>query len=306
LPTSEVFESSVVYAKELDLTLELIREWIDSSDQVMRQYLRWQFLGRSKYYRPFTIFACHRAVSSKRIDEELIRIAAVIELFHNMSLIVDDILDRSRTRRNRQSLHCRFGFLPALMTAGFITASGFRLISDSPFAIRCLSELVERLGIAECVQWRLRRQPLGVEDWRSIAGEDTGSMFEICACLGARSESFRRFGNLLGILYHGCDDVCDLQHNEALDGGGEEDVRDGILTLPVAIAIRDPAVAVRFRTGSNKDKMLITSNLRAALPDASAYLDSIAAEARSEASKISLNTKPLIELVNYTRSLTSI
>ena len=39
-------------------------------------------------------------------------------------------------------------------------------------------------GAAECLQWRLRRQPLGLEDWRAIAGEDTGSMFEICAALG--------------------------------------------------------------------------------------------------------------------------
>ena len=32
---------------------------------------------------------------------------------------------------------------------------------------------LKRLGVAECMQWRLRRQPLGVEDWRKIAGEDT-------------------------------------------------------------------------------------------------------------------------------------
>jgi hypothetical protein len=43
-----------------------------------------------------------------------------------------------------------------------------------------LAELMQRLGVAECVQWRLRRQPLTVSDWRGIAGEDTGSMFEVC------------------------------------------------------------------------------------------------------------------------------
>ena len=97
--------------------------------------------------------------------------------------------------------------------------------------VQLLSELVKRLGVAEVMQWRLRRQPLGVEDWRKIAGEDTGSMFEVCACLGTRSDQLRRFGALLGMLYHGCDDVGDVRGAVALGGGGKEDLRDGILTL---------------------------------------------------------------------------
>ena len=83
--------------------------------------------------------------------------AVGLELFHNVSLIVDDILDRSRSRRNRATLHCRFGFLPALMTSGYITAGGFKLVSDDSYGVRLLSELLQRLGVAECFQWRLRQ-----------------------------------------------------------------------------------------------------------------------------------------------------
>jgi len=100
--------------------------------------------------------------------------------------------------------------------------------------VRLLAELMQRLGVAECAQWRLRRHPLGVEDWRMIAGEDTGSMFEICARLGARDDRLRKFGLLLGLVYHGCDDVGDVRGAVALGGGGEKDVLDGILTLPAA------------------------------------------------------------------------
>jgi hypothetical protein len=49
--------------------------------------------------------------------------------------------------------------------------------------IRLFSELMKRLAAAECMQWNTRRQPHGVEDWLTIASEDTGSMFETCACL---------------------------------------------------------------------------------------------------------------------------
>ena len=69
------------------------------------------------------------------------------------------------------------------MEAGYILADGFRMTSGDRIDIRLISDLVKRLGAAECMQWNLRRQPLGVEDWVRIGGEDTGSMFETCACV---------------------------------------------------------------------------------------------------------------------------
>ena len=166
------------------------------------------------------------------IPEQIMSSAVVVEFFHNVSLVIDDIVDRSPERRGRATLHTRFGELNALMVSGYIVAEGYRYLGADLEAIGLFSELLKRLGVAECMQWRLRRQMLGVEDWRRIAGEDTGSMFEVCACLGDRSTRLRKFGGLLGLLYHGCDDVGDVRGAIALGGGGEEDVRDGILTLP--------------------------------------------------------------------------
>ena len=170
-----------------------IADWIDTCDPEMHDMLRWQLLANSsKYFRPLTIFACHSAMDIEEIREEKMRAAVALELFHNVSLIIDDILDRSRFRRGKLTLHCRFGLLPALMASGFITAEGFNMVREDDFSIARLAELMNRLGVAECVQWRLRRQPLGVEDWRHIAGEDTGSMFEVCACLGTRNNQLRK------------------------------------------------------------------------------------------------------------------
>ena len=212
-------------------------EWVQGSDLEIRPALEWQFLSGSKYFRPLTIFSCSRSIETGPISESVLNSAMVIELFHNVSLVIDDILDRSNERRGRATLHKQFGELHALMASGYIVADGYLRLQDDVQAISLFSELLKRLGVAECLQWRLRRQPLGVEDWRRIAGEDTGSMFEICACLGDRSGRLRRFGGLLGLLYHGCDDVGDVRGAAALGGGGEEDLRDGILTLPAALAI---------------------------------------------------------------------
>lgn len=282
-----------------------IAAWIAGASQEVRPALEWQFTGGAKYFRPLTVFSCYRAIYQGPIPPDLIRTAAVVELFHNVSLIIDDILDRSRHRRGKLTLHCRFGNLPALMVSGYIVADGYRIVGDDPHAIRLFSELMMRLGVAECLQWRLRRQPLGVEDWRRIASEDTGSMFEVCASLGTRTDELRRFGHLLGLLYHGCDDVADVRGARALGGGGEEDMRDGILTLPAALAISDSAIAALFSrpSPSSEDLGTLAAAFLARLPEADRYLDGIAEEAREEARRRSANPGPLLALVEHTRRL---
>jgi len=288
---------------ELRMLRDFIAEWIEQAAQELREMLRWQLLDRSKYFRPATIFACHRSLNDKRAPASLLRSAVALELFHNVSLIVDDILDRSRQRRGKTTLHCRFGNLPALMAAGYLAAGVFQLVASDRNSVLLLSELMQRLGVAECTQWRLRRQPLGIADWRAIAAEDTGSMFEVCARLGTRDDRLRRFGLLLGILYHGCDDVGDVRGAAALGGGGDEDLRDGILTLPAAIAIRDPEVAVLFRTGGGDSRRTLVKRMKDVLVDAETYLDEIAASAAEEARRNASYPEPLIELVRRTRAL---
>ncbi|MFN0186675.1 MAG: polyprenyl synthetase family protein [Aquabacterium sp.] len=295
-----------------------IADWSGSADPEMRAFLAWQFEAGSKYFRPLTLFACHRAVAGTPITRGLIHAALAVEMFHNMTLIVDDILDKSPQRRGKPTLHTQFGELQALMCSGWIVADGYDIVTD-PRAyepgefdpqvvrlnVRLLSELVKRLGAAEVMQWRLRRQPLGVEDWRRIAGEDTGSMFEVCACLGTRSERLRRYGALLGMLYHGCDDVGDVRGAVALGGGGVEDLRDGILTLPAALAIRDPAVRALFcKAQPSDDELKVLAQANAAqLDEAERLLDDIAQQAVDQARQHAADPQTLIALVEHTRRL---
>jgi geranylgeranyl pyrophosphate synthase len=305
-PTGDVV-AQLGFTSEMARLDDEISGWIAKADGEICDALQWQFQGGSKYFRPLTIFSCYRAIYQGDIPPRLILSASVLEMFHNVSLIIDDILDQSQYRRGIHTMHARFGLLPALMTSGYMVADGYRMIGEDPHDVRLLSELLKRLGVAECMQWRLRRQPLGVEDWRKIAGEDTGSMFEVCACLGTRTDELRRFGHLLGVLYHACDDVGDVRGAAALGGGGEEDMRDGILTLPAALAIRDPTVRALFTnaTPSADEMRSLAHAFRASLGDAERYLDRIAEEASAEAREAAANPAPLLALVSHTRQLSN-
>jgi geranylgeranyl pyrophosphate synthase len=299
--TSIVFDLS--FEPEMRELRGQIARWIDQSDEEMQEALKWQFVAGSKYFRPLTVFSCYRAMHQGEIPQSIIRGALLIELLHNVSLVIDDIVDQSDYRREQLTLHKKFGQLTALMTSGYIVADGYRVAGDDLHASDLLSELLKRLAVAECMQWRLRRQPLGVEDWRKIAGEDTGSMFEVAACLGDRTGRLRKFGGLLGLLYHGCDDVADVRGTTALGGGGFDDLRDGILTLPAALAIRDPDIARIFCKPNEDDLKDLANAFQAKLPEAEAYLDGIAEEAKTEAQLFAASPEPLFTMIDRTRRL---
>jgi hypothetical protein len=107
------------------------------------------------------------------------------------------------------------------------------------------------------------------------------------------------------VLYHGCDDVGDERGLEALGGGGDEDLRDGILTLPAALAIRDPGVRELFMLDDDDEGRLATlaDAFRAQRDDAERVLDEIADSARSEAEQFADEPAPLLALVDEVRQL---
>jgi geranylgeranyl pyrophosphate synthase len=291
--------------REISMLRERVSEWLRGVDPELREPLASAFSGTPKSFRPLTLFAAHRAAHRTPPGRASVELAFAIELVHNMSLIVDDVLDGSELRRGIATLQRGFGRLPALMASGYLLADAFELLAEDPFATRHLSELIRRLASAECLQWRLRRKPLGTEDWRRIAGEDTGSMFEICAVLGGRSQRLRHYGHLVGVLYHGCDDVADQRGVTGLGGTGDEDIRDGILTLPAALAIRDRRVRELFLIADQDEHRLalLAEACAAELDAAERVLDGIAEEAHTEARRSAEDPGPLLGLVDEVRRL---
>src|SRR5436305_834257 len=128
--------------------------WLAGVADELREPLAWAFAGSPKHFRPLTLFACHRAMHDTP-TAEAVDAAFAIELVHNMSLIIDDVLDSSIERRGVATVEYRFGRLPALMTSGYLVADAFDALAEDLFATRRLAELIRRLGAAECLQWRL-------------------------------------------------------------------------------------------------------------------------------------------------------
>jgi geranylgeranyl pyrophosphate synthase len=118
--TTESIIAQLGFTEEMQQLREILDNWIRDANEQIKPLLEWQFITSSKYFRPLTVFSVYRATTDEPIPNRLIYSAAVIEMMHNMTLIIDDIVDGSETRRGRPTLHCQFGLLQALMASGYI------------------------------------------------------------------------------------------------------------------------------------------------------------------------------------------
>ena len=100
---------------EVALLRDRLTAWLDTVDDEVREPLAWAFAGTPKHFRPLTLFACHRAMHGPP-GADAVELAFAMELMHNMSLVIDDVLDASDERRGIDTVLRRFGSLPALMT----------------------------------------------------------------------------------------------------------------------------------------------------------------------------------------------
>ena len=68
-----------------------------------------------KRIRPRVVFLSYLAAGGTNLDD-VVPLAAAIELVHTATLVHDDINDHSLTRRGKISVHARFGRTFALLT----------------------------------------------------------------------------------------------------------------------------------------------------------------------------------------------
>ena len=73
---------------------------------------------------------------------DLTKFACFIELFHNASLIIDDLpcMDNDLYRRNKKTVHYKYGVVKAQLTVNIMMELGNKLLNDN-------FDLVEKMNI---------------------------------------------------------------------------------------------------------------------------------------------------------------
>jgi geranylgeranyl pyrophosphate synthase len=215
--------------------------------------LIWEFLDLGgKRFRPLLTMTCARAVGGAPSDG--LPAGAAIELFHNFTLIHDDIEDDSQLRRGKPCLHIQHG-LPLAINAGdglfmMVWRAALRIKTKQarPAQEMLLSAFTAVLeGQANELGWhRHNRWDITEKDYLEMIGGKTAALVEASCTAGAllgggtvkEQAALARFGRSIGIAFQIQDDVLNLVGEEKKyqkEIGG--DIREGKRTMMVLHAL---------------------------------------------------------------------
>lgn len=206
-------------------------------------------LAGGKRVRPaVTVLACEALGGA---PEDAVDYAVGVELVHNASLVVDDIIDRSEVRRGTPSAWAAYGYGPAIVASDGLLGEAFALFSADDEAMRIVAEAMVELGEGEATE--LVEQPTNETEYMELARRKTGALFRAAAELGAVAgdadpfvvESFGEYAERVGVAFQMRDDVLDATADAT--ELGKPTGQDKALERPSLVQVTDldPAAANR-------------------------------------------------------------
>lgn len=179
------------------------------------------------------------------------KVAVVLELIHMASLVHDDVIDEALLRRGAPTIQSKWNNRVAMYTGDYIFAQSLELMTEikKPEAHQLLSKTMVELCLGEIEQIRdkyvfnqnLRTYLRRIKRKTALLIATSCQLGAIAA--GASEEIQKRlyrFGYYVGMSYQITDDILDFTATEKVLGkpaGG--DLRQGNITLPALIALRD-------------------------------------------------------------------
>ncbi|QCJ47063.1 polyprenyl synthetase family protein [Haloprofundus sp. MHR1] len=219
--------------------LEAVVESVEP-DELSEQLGHVSLAGGKRVRPTVTLLVCE-AVGGDPVDA--VDFAVGVELVHNASLVVDDIIDRSDLRRGTPSAWAEYGYGPAILASDGLLGEAFALFSAEEQAMQVVAESMVELGEGEATE--LVAQPTNEEEYMELARRKTGALFRAAAEVGAVAggadpfavESFGEYAERVGIAFQIRDDVLDETANSA--DLGKPAGQDETMERPSLVQITD-------------------------------------------------------------------
>jgi geranylgeranyl diphosphate synthase type I len=224
----------------------LVDPWLEryllrDSNPEFHEALLYPIRAGGKRLRPALTLAA--AMASGGSIECATPAAAAVELAHNYSLILDDIIDHSELRRGKPTLWKRYGLSTAILAAVHYRESISQALNETrdpklfnEIMARTLKLLTEgeRLDVLfeqagrtdELYVVEKRRQIVMLADYLDMVYKKTGALIETSCIFGALSagagapivEALGSYGRSLGYAFQIGDDIIDIFGREEVTG----------------------------------------------------------------------------------------
>jgi octaprenyl-diphosphate synthase len=202
-----------------------------------------------KRLRPALLLLCARLAGSP--GKSAVQLGAVVEMIHAATLVHDDVIDNSETRRGRPSANVQWGNHTCVLAGDWLYMQAFQVaLRERNFHILdLLIGLTQMMVEGELIQLdRIGRINITEADCMELVDRKTACLFSACAKLGAVSggadtateEKLGEFAWNLGMAFQLIDDLLDFTSQEEKLGkpvGG--DLKEGKVTLPLVYALQN-------------------------------------------------------------------
>jgi geranylgeranyl diphosphate synthase, type II len=167
--------------------------------------------------------------------------AVSVEVFHNFTLVHDDIMDHAESRRGRETVHVRWDEPTAILVGDLLAGIAYEQLAKLPVAaipeaLRVFSAMLRRLCEGQTLDMAFEvREKVSLEDYLAMIEGKTGALLACAMELGALAagaseearEAARLTGYDIGRAFQIQDDLLDLT---ASDAGWGKQVGGDLLT----------------------------------------------------------------------------
>ena len=181
-----------------------------------------------KRVRPLLTTLSAQLFGMQQPSEQLIDAAAGIEMIHMATLLHDDIIDRSPTRRSKPSAYQKYGVPETLLTGDFLLVKAFGLCAKlDAFVVRETERACIELTEGEIFEGKITpNRQIDFEDYLTIIGKKTAALFWLSSGVGAHLsgadtqnvQRMQQFGYHAGLAFQMVDDILDVVAEEDLLG----------------------------------------------------------------------------------------
>ena len=216
------------------------------------------FESGGKKIRPLLCIATAEALNYK-LDKHIL-LAATIEFIHTATLLHDDVVDESSTRRGEKTANILWDNKSSILVGDFLFSRAFQLMvaTKSLSVLEILSNAAAIIAESEVLQLtNIKNINIDLKTYFKIIEGKTAELFSAACETGAmiatsnlnQIKSFKSYGKSIGICFQLIDDYLDYKGDKKIMGKLiGNDFFNSKLTYPIIITLNEG-------TNSEKEKI---------------------------------------------------
>jgi len=240
---------------DLQTLADDIKQELRSTSGELFDISSYQFDGAGKYFRPMIVMLTSKACNwhSSGVSESSLlpaqrKVAMIAEMIHTASLMHDDVIDVSDTRRGRPTVQKSYGQRKAILAGNYVLSTSSILLAriGNEEVVKVLSQVLEDLVAGEFMQLGSREEESErfnhylkktYKKTASLIANSCKSVAILGNCADHVVDIAFEYGKNVGVAFQLVDDLLDFISSETMMGKpAAADLKLGLATAPVLFA----------------------------------------------------------------------